>query len=248
MKESISIIPLFSGSTGNCTYICAGGKRILIDAGVSAKRISMGLEHVGCSLTDIDAIFVTHEHRDHIAALPVLCKRCSATVHMTEESYRHSALDVPVTTHQTVYTVELGGIKVNSFPLSHDSACCVGYTVEAENRRIGFMTDTGFVTDEAAYALCGCETVVIECNHDPIMLKSGPYPYYLKQRIAGKGGHLSNGDCADFCAFLAGRGPHEFYLAHLSRENNQPDIAYAAVAKRLTNMGARVHLAPEAII
>ncbi len=246
--SDIKITPLFSGSTGNCTYIEAGDAHILIDAGVSAKRIRDGVAYLGLTPEDIDAIFVTHEHRDHISALPVLMKKCRAAVHMTEKSYLESGLEIPVCTHDSVYEVKVGGATVRSFPLSHDSACCVGYTVECGSARVGFMTDTGFVTDEAVCRLCGCEQVVIECNHDRVMLKNGPYPYYLKQRISGERGHLSNLDCADFCAFLAGRGTHDFYLAHLSRENNAPDIAYSAVKKRLEGTGARIHIAPEAII
>ncbi len=246
--NDIKIIPLFSGSGGNCTYIQGGSTRILIDAGVSTKRIKDGLAYVGCELTDIDALFITHEHRDHIDALPVLMKRCSAPVHMTEASYRNSGLSLSVCAHESVYEVQVGELTVKSFPLSHDSACCVGYTVSCGGRRVGFMTDTGVITDEAVYELCGCEQVVIECNHDRVMLKNGPYPYYLKERIAGDGGHLSNADCALFCAFLADRGTHDFYLAHLSCENNQPDIAYSAVAGRLSGLNAKVHIAPEAII
>ncbi|MBQ8696235.1 MAG: MBL fold metallo-hydrolase [Clostridia bacterium] len=246
--SNITVTPLFSGSSGNCTYIRGGNTRILIDAGVSARRIRQGLGYVGCTDGDIDALFITHEHRDHIAALPVLMKKCSAPVHMTEESYLGSGLCLSVCTHETVYTVQVGELTVRSFPLSHDSACCVGYTVEYDGHRVGFMTDTGYVTDEAVCLLCGCEQVVIECNHDRVMLRNGAYPYYLKERIAGRRGHLSNMDCADFCAFLAGRGTRDFYLAHLSRENNEPDIAYSAVMSRLAGTGAKVHIAPEAII
>lgn len=246
--NGIKITPLFSGSGGNCTYIQGGDTRILIDAGVSAKRIKDALACVGCDLAEIDAVFVTHEHRDHIAALPVLTKRCSAPVHMTDLSYCRCGMDIPALTHESVYQVQVGELTVKSFPLSHDSACCVGYTVSYGEHRVGLMTDTGVVTDEAVYELCGCEQVVIECNHDRVMLKNGPYPRYLKERIGGAGGHLSNADCAGFCAFLAGKGTHDFYLAHLSRENNEPDIAYAAVAGRLAGTDAKVHLAPEAII
>lgn len=246
--NELKITPLFSGSGGNCTYIQGGDTRILIDAGVSAKRIKDGLAYIGCELSQIDAIFVTHEHRDHIAALPVLMKRCSATIHMTDTSYSECGMDVPVLTHEQIYEVSVGELTVKSFPLSHDSACCVGYTVSFGEHRVGFMTDTGVITDEAVYEMCGCEQVVIECNHDRVMLKNGRYPRYLKERIAGERGHLSNVDCADFCAFLAGKGTHDFYLAHLSRENNEPDIAYSAVARRLAGTDAKVHIAPEAII
>jgi phosphoribosyl 1,2-cyclic phosphodiesterase len=248
MKNDIRIVPLFSGSGGNCTYIEGGGTRILIDAGVSAKRIKDGLSYVGCAPEDIDALFITHEHRDHIAALPVFMKKCRAPIHMTGESFSESGLELSVCTHDMVYEVQVGALTVRSFPLSHDSACCVGYTVSCGESRIGFMTDTGYVTDEAVRGLCGCEQVVIECNHDRVMLRNGPYPYYLKERIAGRRGHLSNIDCADFCAFLAKRGTHDFYLAHLSRANNEPDIAYLAVKSRLEGTEAKVHIAPEAII
>ena len=246
--NEIRIIPLFSGSGGNCTYVTGGDTHILIDAGVSARRISRALCTLGLTLSEIDAIFITHEHRDHIAALPVLCGKLEAPVHMTESSYACSPLPAGIRTHDTVYTEQVGALTVTSFPLSHDTACCVGYTVRLGNRCVGVMTDTGYVTDEAVWSLVGCEQVLIESNHDEQMLRNGPYPRPLQNRILSEQGHLSNEDCARFCAFLAARGTREILLAHLSRENNTPALALACTREWVRDPSVQVRCAPEAIL
>lgn len=246
--NKLRLKPLFSGSGGNCTYIEGGGTRILIDAGVSTRRISRALESLGTGLDKIDAVFITHEHHDHIAALPVLSGKCGARIHMTAPSYEQAGLALDVQTHPVLFEETVGALTVRSFPLSHDAACCVGYTVSLGGRRVGVMTDTGYVTDEAVAELVGCERVLIESNHDVDMLRHGPYPRSLQNRILSSKGHLSNEDCAGFCAFLASRGTRDFYLGHLSRENNTPDCALSCAFSALEAAGVRVRCAPEAVI
>ena len=250
MKEEIKIMPLFSGSGGNCTYIEGGGDRILIDAGVSARRIRRALAMIGRDFAEIDGVFLTHEHKDHIVGLSVLCKNSGVPVHATIPSLQAMQPAFAVQAHPVRYSVQVKNLLVASFPLSHDSACCVGYTFQCAGAKAGVMTDTGFITDEAVAAMVGCEAALVESNHDPDRLRGGPYPAYLKARIASARGHLSNQDCADFCAFLAGKGTKRFILAHLSKENNSPDAAYRTAEQTLIARGldAAVECAPVAVL
>ncbi len=248
--DSIKITPLFSGSGGNCTYIESERAKILVDAGVCAKRIVNALSLCRTDINDIDAIFITHEHSDHTSGLRVLCKNRNIPVHITRPSACALPPEIPTVTHDIVYSVEVGDVTVSSFPLSHDTSCCVGYTFEKDGEKVSVMTDTGYITDEAVCALTGSRMVLIECNHDINMLKHGPYPKYLKDRILSERGHLSNDDCAAFCAFLASRGTSDFILAHLSRENNTPVLAEKTVRARLEqkNLNANVRIAAPGII
>ncbi|MBQ9162690.1 MAG: MBL fold metallo-hydrolase [Clostridia bacterium] len=231
---------LFSGSTGNCTYIETPRARILIDAGKCTKTLLSSLSEIGVSPDSIDAIFITHEHNDHISALPVLSKKCRIPVYMVYESARRYEKNPPrelceclCLQRDKTFSVQVGDMTVTAFPTPHDSRASVGYRItvseaggSGESVALGVATDIGYVTDDIRDGLRGCRSVVIESNHDIDMLREGPYPYDLKQRILSRHGHLSNTDCADFCAWLALHGTVDFLLAHLSEQNNIPDIAY----------------------
>lgn len=241
-NQDLIIATLYSGSGGNAVYVRAGGTELLIDAGKSARALERGLAAVGSSLSSIDAIFVTHEHTDHVGALEVVSKRYAIPVHMTEASAENCvtgscALEKNLATHPAGFSVLLGDVHVRSFVTPHDSAMSVGYTVEFEadgaRRRFGIATDMGTVTKEVRDALCGCDYVIIESNHDLDMLKNGPYPAYLKRRILSANGHLSNIDCAAFLPELVESGTQKILLAHLSRENNRPQIAYECCRRSL---------------
>ncbi len=236
MKD-IRIISLYSGSTGNAFLIQGPKGSILIDAGKSARRLCSALTAAGTSPDAIDAIFVTHEHQDHISALPVFLKKHNIPVHLPAAcSYRleHEPwCERALCPHPPISTVEAAGMKVTSFPTPHDSHGSVGYRIEIAREGkapfcLGFATDIGTVTAEIHAALLGCDAVILESNHDPELLASGPYPYDLKQRIASRRGHLSNPDSAVEAALLAQGGTRAFLLAHLSLENNHPDIALDA--------------------
>lgn len=245
-----NVCTLFSGSSGNCVYVSGKRAKILIDAGKNAKAVCAALEKVGVSPYDIDAIFITHEHSDHISALRVLtnkygipihavapCAECIATALGAKSEYVVFHTD-------PVFTVEVGDLTVSSFRTSHDSSCAVGYKITTEDgRAFGVATDTGIVTKGTGNALTGCEAVVLECNHDPEMLRDGPYPYYLKERIASRFGHLSNGDCARFAAYLAEHGTRNFILAHLSKENNTPRLALEAVRAAVPDRNIKISVA-----
>ncbi len=232
-------IVLYSGSSGNATLIKCGGANILIDAGKSCLALKKAIEAEGLTLDSIDAVFVTHEHTDHISALEVLCKKYKTPVHITEQSatslYGYAAECAVV--HTVGYTESLGGVTVESFPLPHDSRAHVGYRVTCGGESFGLATDMGCITREAYDMLAGCENVVIEANHDIDMLRCGPYPYPLKKRILSNRGHLSNKECGRLAYYLAGCGTLRMLLAHISAENNTPSAAYTEVRRALDEGG-----------
>lgn len=231
----MKICSLFSGSRGNAVFIECGGQKLLIDAGKSARALNKALIEIGESLDGLDAILLTHEHSDHISALENLRGDLSLPVHAPGGCARRLAtipseyIQKNLIAHPPIFTLTVGGVTVRSFPTPHDSACSVGYRMEWEEegtlRNIGYATDVGYVTDEVMAGLLGCEAVVIESNHDVEMLRTGPYPYHLKQRILSRHGHLCNTDCALLAAKLAEHGTKYFLLAHLSEKNNHPDLA-----------------------
>lgn len=236
---------LYSGSSGNCIYIQTPDAEILFDAGVSARAVEKGLNTIGSSLSNIHAIFVTHEHSDHIKGLEVISKKHHIPTHMVSDSARacirtpEASLLNDLYLHPTIFSIKIGQTTIKSFPTPHDSASSVGYTVEYEQdgkiEKIGLATDIGHITKEITQALIGAESVIIEANHDVNMLLSGPYPYHLKLRILSDKGHLSNESCAEFSKFLATHGTKNFVLAHLSQENNFAPIAETTVRNALSD-------------
>jgi phosphoribosyl 1,2-cyclic phosphodiesterase len=229
------LFTLYSGSTGNSVFLEAADKRILIDAGKNAKALCAALRDIGSDISEIDAIFITHEHSDHISALEVISKRHSIPIHIMTKSaakidrYEDSFASRHLVRHDDEYELSLGDLTVRSFKTPHDSLMSVGYRIDFCDsdgaHSIGIATDIGYVTKSIAASLLGCEAVVLESNHDIEMLNEGRYPYDLKKRILSKKGHLSNKESAAFAAYLAQNGTRAFLLAHLSEENNTPEIA-----------------------
>ena len=247
------IFTLYSGSGGNSVYIRVADTAILIDAGKSARALCNALKAIGTDMSEIRAIFVTHDHHDHVSALEVLSKKHEIPIHMTDRSaevfdrYPTSPVHARLVRHTPVFSERVGPLLVTSFPTPHDSRMSVGYRIEweceGETRRIGVATDIGYVSDEIREGLCGCDAVVLESNHDVDMLMKGPYPYDLKQRIRSKRGHLSNHDSALFSAELAGKGTRAFLLAHLSEENNEPSLALEETERAISDPGIRITVA-----
>ena len=234
------ICSLYSGSRGNSTFISAGGANILIDAGKSARSLCCALSDIGVDVDDIDAIFITHEHSDHISALQTLSHKHSIPIHILLRSAEvfNGLCDEKLCLNLRLYEgnsfeTTIKGLTVKAFPTPHDSRAAVGYRLSfeenGEQASIAVTTDTGHVTDVMLENLSGCYAAVIESNHDEEMLENGPYPYELKRRIASKRGHLSNADCATLASQLYEGGTKHIMLAHLSEENNLPSLAYNEV-------------------
>ncbi|MBQ9703065.1 MAG: MBL fold metallo-hydrolase [Clostridia bacterium] len=236
------VYTLFSGSSGNCVYVKDKNTEILIDAGKSAGAIEKSLTALNSCLSNIEGIFLTHEHTDHTVGLEIISKKYHVPVHMTEPSYQRcvsprSYLATCAKGHEVRYELKIGTLKISSFEIPHDSMQNVGYIIENdEGEKFGLATDMGHITEEILSSLVGCHYAVIESNHDIGMLKSGPYPYFLKQRILSDRGHLCNEECARLSLYLAENGTKSITLAHLSRENNTPDRAFS-ITRDVLNQG-----------
>lgn len=236
---------LFSSSKGNCTYVRSGNDKFLIDAGVSAKRIADALREIGTSLEEIDCIFVTHEHTDHIKGLQVVCKKYGIPVYAPYLSIRYIKQHFPelapyLRENNGGDTVTLSDTVITAYDTPHDSQASVCFRITTPNCVIGYATDIGYVSDNVWQALCGAEYVVVESNHDLELLDNGPYPRALKNRILSDYGHLSNCDCGQLLCRLAQNGTRRIVLAHLSEENNRPPLALAAARGTLMGSGFRV--------
>lgn len=228
------LCPLFSGSSGNSYYIGSGDHGILVDCGRNAKQIENALAANGIDIKTITAVFITHEHTDHVSALKVLAPRHKLRVYAspgTIEAIEDKGLVNEKTELVPIMAegAEEAGMFIKPFHISHDCREGTGFVVETgDGRKTAFATDTGIVTDEIYSALTGCDTVVLESNHDVGMLRCGGYPYILKRRILSDTGHLSNELCAQTAVRLVKSGTTRLLLAHLSRENNIPELAKQA--------------------
>ncbi|MBO4217528.1 MAG: MBL fold metallo-hydrolase [Clostridia bacterium] len=236
----ITVKTLFSGSSGNCTLITAGGRAFLVDAGVSAKRISAALEAEGLSAGGVEALFITHDHVDHVRGVPVMAKKLRLPVFMNEATARacvENGFISPSDFSENLFIFDKdliyssGGFEAFAFPVPHDAASAVGFRFEYGGAAAAIATDTGHVTGAMEDGFSGCGTAVIEANHDLFMLENGPYPRWLKERVASPLGHLSNTDCAAFAARLAENGAERIILAHISAENNTPELAVGEVVR-----------------
>lgn len=236
------VCQLFSGSSGNSILISSKGHNILVDIGVSAKKCENALLDIGISPDSIDAVFVTHEHSDHSKGIRVFSARHKIPVFAPraciEDMMSSGALNEKVAADTIDYHMELGGIEVVTFKQSHDSVDCIGYRFNLpDGRSVSVCTDTGYITDNARQMLTGTDLIFIESNHETSMVETGPYPYYLKQRILGAEGHLSNFACGEYIKELAQSGTTRFVLSHLSRENNMPHIARQTTLAALDEIG-----------
>ena len=237
---------LASGSSGNAALVCCGDTRLLVDAGISCRRITASLRELGLALEDLTAILLTHTHADHTAGLQTLLKRSQLPIFASEDAARDLCLRLPLCAGRLRpfsrnSRFDLGGCAVTAFSTSHDAPGACGYRFDGADGSVGLLTDTGYVTEEAADILPGVDLVLLEANHDVEALESGPYPYYLKRRILGDRGHLSNDTAARFAVTLAENGASEILLAHLRKANNTPAMARTAVETALSAAG----LAPE---
>jgi len=236
-KPEIVTCSLSSGSSGNCIYVGCGGTHILIDAGRSAKATIGLLEQINLTLEDISAIFITHEHIDHVSGLKVLTGRNKIPVYMVWESFDRlqddykDALGGVINFIAPNDKIEIGGLRVECYPAPHDSAANVGYIIgynggSANARKaVGIATDIGHMSKGIIEAMNGCGIIYIESNHDLEMLKNSSYPAQIINRIKSKEGHLSNKECAEALPHFIRNGARKIILFHLSGENNTKELA-----------------------
>lgn len=225
------LCPLFSGSKGNSYYIGSSGKAILIDAGRSAKQLDEILLLNGLDVSSIKAIFVTHEHIDHVGALRVFATRHNIEIYASTgtitELEKTGTLNNKTKYHDiSEEVIDMGPFGVQSFHTSHDSAESLGFYVQTDDdTKISIVTDLGYVSEEVRLAISDSDVLVIESNHDITTLQNGPYPYELKRRILSQKGHLSNDACAKELVNMVKKCTKHILLGHLSNENNSPELA-----------------------
>lgn len=235
---------LFSSSSGNSTFLSSASISILVDAGVSAKRMVKALSDREIDPKTIGGIFITHEHIDHVNAVRILATNNGIPVYATEgtlEALNESGVlngKFPVNV-MPEEGIEIGDLFIKSFRTPHDSRESCGYTITLpDGQKAAIATDIGHMTEEIMQNLKGSNLVMLESNHDEGMLRNGPYPYYLKRRILSDVGHLSNNACAEAVTELLKSGTVRFFLGHLSRDNNFPALAYETSASALKTIGA----------
>jgi len=246
----MTVFSLYSGSSGNSIYLKQNNTELLIDAGGSMKQLQEALKSVGSSLERLSAILITHEHSDHTKAIPILCKHVSVPIYcqrdVAKELYldllhknkreEASALARQIRTVDGGMEYEVGEVSFAPFHTPHDSVDCLGFVFG--ERELGIATDIGHLSDEAQKYLLGCKNVILESNYDEDMLFTGPYPPYLRERVASSNGHLDNRDCAAFAARLLQAGMENLTLFHLSQENNTEELARKTSEEALVRCGA----------
>jgi phosphoribosyl 1,2-cyclic phosphodiesterase len=236
-----SLTVLASSSSGNCTLVEAGGTRLLIDAGVSARQITRRLETAGVTPDQIDGVLITHEHSDHVRGLEVLCKKTPLPLYCNRPT---QAAISGKTDHdwrliQTGAAFAIGDITIESFPVPHDAMEPIGYVLHHDNASLGFVTDLGHATRLVYERVRNVHTLVIETNHDEKLLQNDPHrPWPIKQRIMSRHGHLSNDAAAHVAGELLEHSLHRVVLGHLSRDCNTPDLALQTMRTHLAERGA----------
>ena len=233
---TITVSVLGSGSRGNATFIKTACVRLLIDAGMSRKEIARRLESIGEDPDGIDAIFITHEHNDHAAGVKTLLKELPARAFMTFGTGRSLQIEDFVEVKPGV-TLTLGDLDITPFRVPHDAADPVAFTMECRGVKITQLTDTGYMPDDVAGCLRGSNMLILESNHDLEMLRVGPYPWNLKQRLMGRYGHLSNTAVGKFLRDQFDGEAEHVVLAHLSSKNNHPEVARREAYRALCDRG-----------
>ena len=234
-----------SGSSGNCYYFGTHRQGVLIDAGVSTRHIQKYLHEMQLDFNNIMGVLITHDHADHIRSVGTLGEKVKLPIFTT--GVIHDGIDRNYGVHLKLRTSrryfekgeqwELGGMRINTFGIEHDSSDCLGYAIDYLGKRFVIMTDCGSVNEEMEAYIRTANYLVIEANHDEHMLLNGPYPTYLKQRILSPTGHQSNVTCGELIARNWHEGLSHIWLCHLSQENNDPQLAYDTVAEYLENIG-----------
>lgn len=241
----IRFISLSSGSSGNCYYLGTEAYGILIDAGIGIRTIKKTLRDINVSMESIRAVFVTHDHADHIKAVGQLGEKLNIPVYTTARI--HQGINKSYCMTEKLYTsvrylekqepMNLEDFRIESFEVPHDGTDNVGYCIEIDGKIFSFLTDLGEITPTAAKYICKANYLILEANYDEEMLKMGPYPQYLKDRIMSSTGHMSNIATAEFLAENMTEHLRYIWLCHLSKDNNHPELAFKTVEWKLKNKG-----------
>jgi phosphoribosyl 1,2-cyclic phosphodiesterase len=249
---SVRVCVLGSGSKGNCTLLATEKTRLLIDAGLSCRETYARLAAIGEPVDGLDAVVVSHEHTDHIYGLQVLARDGKLPIYISPPTRDAVCWDTRIQSFEHFAASEkfsIGDIEVTPFPIPHDAVDPVAFTFDTQGIRISLVTDLGYVPEVVKQRVKGCHCLIFESNHDLDMLKVGPYPWYVKQRVMSRHGHLSNNATAAFLAEDFDGRAQVLVLAHLSETNNHPEIARLsaeqALAQRTRGEGAALHLASQ---
>ncbi len=226
-----------SGSSGNCIYVGSDTTHLLVDVGISGKKTKEGLEKLGVKAEELDGIFITHEHADHISGLGVMARKYGVPIYGTKGTLKaircsSSVGEIDDGLFQEIEAdnkIIVKDLTLSPMRISHDAAEPVAYRISHGKQKLGIITDLGCYNDYTVECLRGMNALLIEANHDANMLQVGPYPYYLKKRIAGDRGHLSNELSGQLLCRLLNDGMQTIILGHLSKENNLPELAYETV-------------------
>ena len=240
----LRILPVASGSTGNCMLLEIDGRHLVIDLGVSASMLRSAMSANGLAWEDVDAVLITHTHSDHVRGLGVCMKRIRAPIFMSHTSKNTLMLENATALNYSARTEILPDLWVTAIPTSHDCPGSIGFLIETANTRFGYLTDLGVIPEGVTELFSGCDCIVLESNHDEEMLRYGPYPAYLKRRILSEHGHLSNEACAEALAQFAETGTGCFFLAHLSQENNRPSLALESARKATAGRNVELEVLP----
>lgn len=246
------LMSIASGSSGNCIYVGNDNTHILIDTGISKKRVEEGLKKLELSPDDLNGIFITHEHSDHISGLGVLSRKYNVPIYSTRETIKaikaygclgriDEELFVEV---EPDSSVNIDDLTVKPFSISHDAANPVGYRVEDKTSKIAVATDMGTYNDYIVENLTGLNGLILEANHDVRMLQTGTYPYSLKQRILGNKGHLCNEMAGRLLDIILNENMKKVFLGHLSKENNYEELAYESVRMEI-NLSESIYKADD---
>ncbi len=244
---------LGSGSSGNATLVEATSgtltTRLLVDCGLRIRRLDQALAGAGLAAADLDAIFITHEHADHIGCARSLALRERLPVHMsagTHAALREQAFDGLLRIAADGQAIDLGALQVVPFAVPHDAREPRQLHCTDGDARLGVLTDLGHVTAHVLSHLAGCGSLLLECNHDETLLAEGPYPWFLKRRVGGDRGHLANSAAAEAARALQAHGLQQVVAAHLRLKNNTPALARAALAQALGGQPHDIHVADAA--
>jgi phosphoribosyl 1,2-cyclic phosphodiesterase len=234
---SLFTASLNSGSNGNCYYIANEQEAVLVDVGISCREVIKRMARLGLSIDKVKAIFISHEHSDHISGVRVLATKYNLPVYITPLTLKNSGLFLPeqLIKHFVAYDfIRIGNLSVTPFPKIHDCADGHSFIVSGNHVNIGVLTDIGSVCEHVINNFKCCHAVFLEANYDEVMLEEGNYPWYLKNRIRGGKGHLSNKQALDFFVAYKPDFMSHVFLSHLSKQNNQPELVYNLFAKHTT--------------